>query len=172
MKGTKIKYEEQELKLIDSLIMNNKKLREIMSEAFKLFPNRSSDSIFHIVRKRKIQLKEKNMIPKKSVYFYTDEQIKILTNAINTGEPLLRIARRFHEEFGRTENNLYVKLQKINDKIGNKEVKPKLKPTAAAIKKDIVQSPVDIGVEVPHGMTFEGKPKKIMLHSDHFRIYF
>ena len=46
----------------------------------------------------------------------------------------------------------------------------RLSATISVDKK--LQQPADIGVEVPHGMTFEGKPKKIMLHSDHFRIYF
>jgi hypothetical protein len=44
--------------------------------------------------------------------------------------------------------------------------------TVCANKEENQQQPADIGVDVPHGMTFEGKPKRISLHSDHFRIYF
>ena len=39
-------------------------------------------------------------------------------------------------------------------------------------QQEVLQQPAELGVEVPHGMTFEGTPKRIMLHSDHFRIYF
>ena len=39
-------------------------------------------------------------------------------------------------------------------------------------QQEVLQQPAEVGVEVPHGMTFEGTPKRIMLHSDHFRIYF
>ena len=46
------------------------------------------------------------------------------------------------------------------------------KAVKKAVKPIVEQQSAEIGVEVPHGMTFEGTPKKIMLHSDHFRIYF
>ena len=103
------------------------------------------------------------------MYFYTDEQIQTLKDAINSGEPLLRIAKKLHTSFNRTEHNLYVKLMKL--KVTNKPVKSLATIRAKKVLQD-EQQPAEIGVEVPHGMTFEGTPKRIMLHSDHFRIYF
>jgi hypothetical protein len=240
MKGIKLKYTEQEKDLINSSILEGNKMGEIIEKVLKISPNRTSDAVFHIVRKIRNQLKEENAIASKSMYFYTDEQIKTLIDAINSGESLLQIAKRLHTSFNRTEHNLYVKLMKLNhthkNVVNNKDkkklvfytkeqisemtsmlqsgnisvielskqlsvkynksiyslrfklnvLKKKLKltkttrvepvRTLATIRAKKVlqdnQQPAEVGVEVPHGMTFEGKPKRIMLHSDHFRIYF
>jgi|APGre2960657444_1045066.scaffolds.fasta_scaffold02783_8 hypothetical protein len=248
MKGIKLKYTEQEKDLINSSIIEGNKMGEIIEKVLKISPTRTSDAVYHIVRKLRNQLKGENVIASKSMYFYTEEQIKTLTDAINSGESLLQIAKRLHTSFNRTEHNLYVKLMKLNythkNVVNNKDkkklvfytneqveemtsmlqgenvniaelsrqlsikynknihsvafklnvLKKKLKLTKptevdkvepvrslATIRakrklqdsKPVVeQKPAEIGIEVPHGMTFEGKPKKIMLHSDHFRIYF
>ena len=169
MKGVKIKYTEKEKDLINSSILEGNKMGEIIEKVLKISPNRTSDAVYHIVRKLRNQLKSENVIATKSMYFYTDEQIKTLTEAIHSGEPLRKIARRLHKSFNRTEHNLYVKLMKL--KVSSKPVRTLATIRAKKVLQD-EQKPADIGVEVPHGMTFEGKPKKIMLHSDHFRIYF
>ena len=169
MKGIKLKYTEQEKDLINSSILEGNKMGEIIEKVLKISPTRTSDAVYHIVRKLRNQLKKDNAIATKSMYFYTDEQIKTLTNAIHSGEPLRKIARRLHTSFNRTEHNLYVKLMKL--KVTGKPVRNSATIRANKVLQD-EQKPADIGVEVPHGMTFEGTPKKIMLHSDHFRIYF
>ena len=169
MKGIKIKYTEQEKDLINSSILEGNKMGEIIEKVLKISPNRTSDAVYHIVRKLRNQLKSENVIATKSMYFYTDEQIKTLTEAIHSGEPLRKIARRLHKSFNRTEHNLYVKLMKL--KVTSKPVRSLATIRAKKVLQD-EQQPAEVGVEVPHGMTFEGKPKKIMLHSDHFRIYF
>jgi hypothetical protein len=169
MKGVKIKYTEKEKDLINSSILEGNKMGEIIEKVLKISPNRTSDAVYHIVRKLRNQLKSENVIATKSMYFYTDEQIKTLTEAIHSGEPLRKIARRLHKSFNRTEHNLYVKLMKL--KVTSKPVRTLATIRAKKVLQD-EQKPADIGVEVPHGMTFEGTPKKIMLHSDHFRIYF
>ena len=56
--------------------------------------------------------------------------------------------------------------------IDNIKVKKVINKTQELYFEPEIQKPADIGIEVPDGMTIEGKPKKIMLHSDHFRIYF
>jgi hypothetical protein len=175
MRGIKLKYTQQEKDLINSSILEGNKMNEIIEKVIKISPTRTSDAVYHIVRKLRNQLKGENAITTKSMYFYTDEQIKTLKDAINSGEPLLRIAKKLHTSFNRTEHNLYVKLMKL--KVTNKPVR-----TLATIRakkelqdkkqQEVLQQPAELGVEVPHGMTFEGKPKRIMLHSDHFRIYF
>jgi hypothetical protein len=169
MKGVKIKYTEQEKDLINSSILEGNKMGEIIEKVLKISPNRTSDAVYHIVRKLRNQLKSENVIATKSMYFYTDEQIKTLTEAIHSGEPLRKIARRLHKSFNRTERNLYVKLMKL--KVTSKPVKSLATIRAKKVLQD-EQKPAEVGVEVPHGMTFEGTPKRIMLHSDHFRIYF
>ena len=247
MKGTKIKYTKEEEELINFMIIEGKTMTDIMPAVNKISPNRTTDAILHVVRRCRRNLKKSKAIPEKSVYFYTDEQLEILKDAINTKEPLLQIAKRLHTTFNRSEHNLYVKLMKLKQmkegEVNNKnkrkfqfytkeqveemtsmlqgenvniaelsrqlsikynknihslafkmnilkkklklakptnvdKVKPVKSITTIRAKKElnfepiVEQQPAEIGVEVPHGMTFEGKPKKIMLHSDHFRIYF
>lgn len=80
---------------------------------------------------------------------------------------IINTKRRLIKE-GRLEN------LRFNEKPRKKSINSK-KPLGRPKKVELLnfdQQPAEIGVEVPHGMTFEGKPKRIMLHSDHFRIYF
>lgn len=245
MRGIKIKYSEQEENIIKSMIINGNTMVEIIKEVLNVSPHRSSDALFHAVRKFRRDLKTLNAIPDKSVYFYTDEQLEILNNEIKSGKSLRQIARTYCDAFNRTEHNLYTKILKMKNATASKaptsspskasfyteeqiiemisllktrdvklnqlskdlaikynkteystrfklyELKKKIKvgefkdikqvnvkktvkkPSNLNFEPDVEkQQPADIGVDVPHGMTFEGKPKRITLHSDHFRIYF
>lgn len=113
-----------------------------------------------------------------TVNFYSQEEIAIMKVDIATGEPIKQIARRLSKEFNRPAPGLEQKLYALKKSVPviHKWNGPRLKKSAVkkAVKTSIVEQkqPADIGIEVPHGMTFEGTPKKIMLHSDHFRIYF
>jgi transcriptional regulator len=110
--------------------------------------------------------------------FYSEEEIIIMKTDIATGESIREIAKRLSKQFNRPFINVEQKLYKLRRRISNidKWNGPKLKKTAIkkSVKTSIVKEkqPAEVGIEVPHGMTFEAKPKKIMLHSDHFRIYF
>lgn len=120
-------------------------------------------------------IKSKPMIKLK---FYSEEEIIIMKTDIATGESIREIAKRLSKQFNRPFINVEQKLYKLRRRISNidKWNGPKLKKTAIkkSVKTSIVKEkqPAEVGIEVPDGMTFEGKPKKIMLHSDHFRIYF
>ena len=57
MKGVKIKYTEQEKDLINSSILEGNKMGEIIEKVLKISPNRTSDAVYHIVRKLRNQLK-------------------------------------------------------------------------------------------------------------------
>jgi hypothetical protein len=113
-----------------------------------------------------------------TVKFYTTEEIITMKTDIASGEPIEQLARRLAKKFNRPVMGLTQKLYILKRDIDNIaewngpkriRIKPlKVKETVAPV----AQQPAEIGVEVPHGMTFEGTPKKIMLHSDHFRIYF
>ena len=108
--------------------------------------------------------------------FYSQEEIAIMKIDIATGEPIKQIARRLSKEFDRPAPGLEQKLYTVKKSVPHIEKwnGPRLKKTAVKkpAKPIVEQQPAEVGVEVPHGMTFEGTPKKIMLHSDHFRIYF
>ena len=114
----------------------------------------------------------------KEIKFYTVEEKNIIKQMLSTGETKRNIARKLAIQFNRSEYGIYQLLGKMRSSVS--KVKP-VKPLATIRDKKVLQNtkqeealqrPADIGVEVPHGMTFEGTPKKIMLHSDHFRIYF
>lgn len=109
----------------------------------------------------------------KTVKFYSAEEKKEILriasdHTINVYDASSDLARKYN----RSQNAVEVKIYKTRRGL-NKENKPRRKSPRPSVKETIVeQQPADIGIEVPHGMTFEGTPKRIMLHSDHFRIYF
>jgi hypothetical protein len=149
-----------------------KKIRQIKRSLEKGF------TINEIINKKTTETYNKEPEPMNTVNFYSVEEIVIMKTDIATGEPIRQIAKRLSKEFNRPipglEQKLYALKKTVTDI--NKWNGPKLKKSAVkkVVNTPIVKEkqPADIGVEVPHGMTFEGKPKKIMLHSDHFRIYF
>ena len=100
---------------------------------------------------------------KRTVKFYSEEEQKEILKMVNDSSINVREASRmFAKKFNRSAAGVEVKIYKIRRKLPSNVIKPSA----------VVQQPAEVGIEVPHGMTFEGTPKKIMLHSDHFRIYF
>ncbi len=129
--------------------------------------------------------------------FYTTEEIKAIENELinNDGLFITQIAENLAKRFDRPYEGLLSKIHKTKKrlietnlvKVENMKFDNSIKRLPGRPKKQkevintlqktnhepiVEQQPAEIGVEVPHGMTFEGTPKKIMLHSDHFRIYF
>jgi hypothetical protein len=111
----------------------------------------------------------------KIVKFYSEQELKEIKNIIknpknNIKEAAIILAKKYDRTATAIEIKMYELRRKLHPQINLKKRKstPKLKTTETVP----VQQPAEIGVEVPNGMTFEGTPKKIMLHSDHFRIYF
>jgi|SanBayMetagenome_1026888.scaffolds.fasta_scaffold101456_1 hypothetical protein len=115
------------------------------------------------------------------VNFYTtaqtEEMISILKSGrVNINEVSRQLALKYDRSIYAVRFKLHDLKKKLNltktRQIDNIKVKKVINKTQELYFEPEIQKPADIGVEVPHGMTFEGKPKKIMLHSDHFRIYF
>jgi hypothetical protein len=102
-------------------------------------------------------------------YFYSWKDIKDMKELIRTGEPILRIARREYQRFGASSASAFAiklyKLAKNTTKIREWEGSKKERKA-----KDQVAAPK--ALTVPEGTTFEGTPKRVELHTDHFRIYF
>lgn len=125
----------------------------------------------------KVKIITENLeIMKETVRFYSKEEEKeILRIANDFTVSVYDAAYAFSEKYNRTPGSVEVKIYKtrraLNIKAGVKRKRPKSIWSEPVVEQQ-QQQPAEIGVEVPHGMTFEGKPKKIMLHSDHFRIYF
>jgi transposase-like protein len=109
----------------------------------------------------------------KTVKFYSAEEKKEILRiasdlTINVYDASSDLARKYN----RSQNAVEVKIYKTRRGLSNDNKPRRKSPKPSVLKPVVEQQPADIGVEVPHGMTFEGTPKKIMLHSDHFRIYF
>lgn len=150
-----------------------KKIRQIKRALIKGF------TIEEIINKKTTETYNKKPEAMSQVKFYTVEEINIMKTDIATGEPICQISRRLSKEFNRPVLGLQQKLHLLKKEVpviakwDGPILRRKTRRKAKKSKKAITeQQPAEIGIEVPHGMTFEGKPKKIMLHSDHFRIYF
>lgn len=117
------------------------------------------------------------------ISFYTQEQTEEMISILKSGPVNINeLSRQLAIKYDRTVYSVRFKLHNLKKRLNLTKTKDLHK---VSIKKVInkaeplnfeptldKQQPADIGVDVPHGMTFEGKPKRITLHSDHFRIYF
>ena len=128
-----------------------------------------------------INKKSKPMTQVPKVMFYTQEQTEEMISILKTGDVNINeLSRQLAVKYGRTIYAVRFKLHGLkkklnltkNSQLDKVKVKKVINNPEPLNFEPVIQQPADIGVEVPHGMTFEGKPKKIMLHSDHFRIYF
>jgi hypothetical protein len=151
---------------------------------------RQLHKIFYYRTKQSINLKLSKMknsdIKKTNPFFYSEETIGSIKKSLETTETIESIAKRISVDINKSYTAVLAKVFKISkDMPGRKKTRfSKAEPvrSLATIRakkvlqdkkqEEALQQPAEIGVEVPHGMTFEGTPKKIMLHSDHFRIYF
>ena len=167
------------------LLTTNKSLVNIAEEVSKLTDRPFRAILTKIQRisstipeKNQIRLLNKKLETMREIKFYTEEEKNIMKKMLSTGETKRNISRKLAIQFNRSEYGIYQLLGKM------RSFAPKAKPvrSLATIRankelqdkkqQEVLQQPAEVGVEVPHGMTFEGTPKKIMLHSDHFRIYF
>ena len=106
-------------------------------------------------------------------FFYNWREIKELKELIRTGEPIARIAQRECVRFNTTPQALQMKMYKLAKSTNNirewngpKKIR-RTKAQMAEARQDMSK-----GLAVPAGTTFEGTPKKVEIHTDHFRIYF
>lgn len=143
-----------------------KKVRQIKRSLSKGF------TLEEIINNKTTETYNKRPKTMKEVRFYTAKEEEIMKKAISSGETIKSIAARLAVEFNRPIPGLSQKLNTLKKQIPSikhRLVKQKFNFQPEPI---VEQQPADIGVDIPHGMTFEGKPKRISLHSDHFRIYF
>ena len=145
----------------------------ITQPAYGLYEKLQVHSDGKIIKSYKIpetrRIKKLNLM--KEIKFYTqeeiDEMISLITDpTVNMHNVCLKLAKKH----GRSHNAVKVKMYQLRKQL---ETGKELKKIITIKPKPVLeQQPAEVGIEVPHGMTFEGKPKRIMLHSDHFRIYF
>lgn len=165
------KWTEEEIKIINSYVEKGLSYNNLIKQLHECFPYRTFISI-----KLKVSRLKPNLSIKKrsNSFFYSVEEIMIMKTDIATGQPIGQIAKRLSKQFGRPIPGLEQKLYSLKHTVPviHEWKVPTVRKAAVKTTPVVEQKPAEIGVEVPHGMTFEGTPKKIMLHSDHFRIYF
>lgn len=105
-------------------------------------------------------------------YFYSWRDIKEMKELIRTGEPIIRIARREYQRFGASSASAFaLKLYKIAQNT-TKIRKWEGSKRERTPKAEMPQTQPNQGLAVPAGTTFEGTPKRVEIHTDHFRVYF
>ena len=104
----------------------------------------------------------------KNKFFYNPSEIKELKELIRTGEPISRIAERECERFGTSAIALKAKMYELA------KTTRKVRQWEGSKINRVSKQPVkqEVGIAVPTGTTFEGTPKRVVIFSDHFRIYF
>lgn len=136
-------------------------------------------------KKRREKLKNQTIINQqlnsnkmaKNSFFYNTQDIKDLKELIRTGESIRSIAIRECARFNTTPQALAIKMYKLaksTTKIrsfeGTRTRKTKAEMMLARTAQPVEQPTK--GIDVPTGTTFEGTPKRVTIHADHFRIYF
>jgi hypothetical protein len=172
----KIRWEEKEVKLMNKLIEEGSPRSEIRKIVNGKYNNRTNRSIDLKITNMKNQISSEKT---RSQYFYSKEAIDSIKKALLTTETLSTIAKEISLQINKPYAAVLAKVHYISRQMPNRKKRKNSKSKPISIVKKelnfepiVEQQPAEIGIEVPHGMTFEGKPKKIMLHSDHFRIYF
>ena len=139
------------------------------------------------------------MKPKRELKFYTPEEERELRKAIAENLDVKVYADTFAEAFGRTPASLLAKLKSLkntkqeskftqqqetilkhclfrgDDKTAVIEKYSKewnMKRQAVTVKLNWLAGNITKSVEEEQGMLFEGTPSKVVLFSDHFRVYF
>lgn len=109
---------------------------------------------------------------------YTDAQVQLLKHAIFRGNKTKDIVKRYAGEWNRGKPGLMAKIFSLKKEMMNTSPKQSL----ITVKKDVIkqkeenpqikdQEP-EVGTTLPKGFKFEGDSKKVVLYSDHFRVYF
>lgn len=184
MKNKKQNYwSEEEMNILDCIIEKDLPHNESIRQVQSRLNNRS----YHSINLKLSRMKKPN-VTRTNPFFYSDNTIAAMKEAIDTTETLTSIANRFAVILDKSPTAVLSKIAQLSKSMPTRKrtkfskvgpTFPKVKASAVPLIKDklhfepdTMQQPADVGVEVPHGMTFEGKPKRITLHSDHFRIYF
>jgi hypothetical protein len=92
--------------------------------------------------------------------FYSPEEISTIKNELNKGNSVKIVGELIAKKYNRKYTGTYLKV---------KEIKEQLEKTN--VPRDIIEDKLDIGVELPAGIVFEGKPKKVILHNGYFKVY-
>lgn len=131
----------------------------------KLYKNsdRTITALYKKVSKTRKKLNLNNKISKnRNFSFYSNEEINLIKKKLEEGYSNKNIANIILKKYNRSYGSAYNKIKKIRNESSSKIETKKLENTTDNL---------DLGIELPKGMTFEGKAKKIILHSGYFKVY-
>lgn len=94
--------------------------------------------------------------------FYSTEEINLIKRKLKEGYSIGNIANIISTKYNRSYGSAYTKTKKLQNESFSKVKTKTLENT---------HDNLDLGIELPEGMTFEGKAKKIILHSGYFKVY-
>ncbi len=117
---------------------------------------------------------------KKTTFFYTKEQVDLITKELNAGLNPTEITRKFHMSWGLSFPCLYQKVARIKRELAKQPVSIS-EPVPVA--KIVVEKPVktvqkmlppvqEMELQMSEGSTFDCKPSRVTICKDHIRIYF
>ena len=135
---------------------------------------------------------------KRELKFYTPEEERELRRALAENVDLKEYVKRYAEAFKRTPASLLAKLKSLSTKQESKFSQQQetilkhclfrgddkklviekyskewnIKKQAVAVKLNWLSGNITKSTEEQEGMLFEGVPTKVVLFSDHFRVYF
>lgn len=135
---------------------------------------------------------------KRELKFYTPEEERELRRALAENVNLKEYVNRYAEAFERTPQQLLAKLKNLSTKQESKfshqqetilkhclfrgddkklviekySKEWNIKKQAIAVKLNWLSGNITKSTEEQEGMLFEGVPTKVVLFSDHFRVYF
>jgi len=113
---------------------------------------------------------------------FSDEEVKILIDLLKKRYRPIEIANNYSQKWNRSKNSITCKCYAIKNLL--KAAKPVMTikevdiyekdPAIVTVSKEVDRKKEDskVGITLPEGMTFEGAPKKVVLYSDHFKVYF
>lgn len=110
---------------------------------------------------------------------YSEDEVKLLKHAIFRGDKLPDIVTRYAEKWNRGRQGLYAKLWALKKEmqITNPQqplvtVKKEIMAMKENLLEPVKEQEPEVGTTLPKGFKFEGNSKKVVLYSDHFRVYF
>lgn len=110
------------------------------------------------------------MKERKKFRFYGAVELGRMRDALEEGRSISDIADELSKEFDRPKSSMYAKLIQLNSaRKSNKVVKSM---EEKMLIRRMEKTPVNKGISLPKGFTFEGVASRVVLHSDRFEVYF
>lgn len=144
-----------------------------IAKAYSKKLNRSPKNIYQKIRRTLIDNSEQVFL-KRSKFFYSEEEIQQLKDAIDSKEykNSIALAKVYSVKLNKPLGTTYNKVRELSGKRTMATVKKPVKVKETPVAKiEVIEEKVK-PLTLPQGMTYQGTAKTVELHADHFRVYF